>query len=222
MKSGAIGMMETCLFALGVLAVCCTAHASDSDWQYNFGTAYFGTASSSSDGFDSSDVLMTSNPTDYYVGTYHNEADGWSGPTGFYSTDLRSTLPLTVGQSKTWTFYMWGNPTVNGNPDGFLPLAWGWEVPSSMQFTLTYMRAPLGPTGPVIWTPVPVGTSTVLEGQSSGWVFPTYDTTDGTTGYELQFTATVIPEPSSLLALGSSLFCLAGLTIRRVERSITR
>ncbi len=177
---------------------------------------------------------VASNPTWYfYAATYHESGvDGWDGPTGSYAEDMRAPLgyyydqetgPHFVG-SKTWTFYMWWDPS-NPNPLGGVDVSLGPVAfaPSDVEFTLTYVRAPQGPPTSDQVSPIPVDTSIDLQ-QANGalWTFPAYDTSDGRSGYEFQFTATLIPEPSSLFALGCPLLGLAGLSIRRRGRGIAR
>lgn len=197
-----------------MLAVCTYAHASDTDWSWQFGGTYahFGTATLASDGFDSRDVRIVQTSS-VYIGTYHEQdVGGWSGDTGFYSTDLRAPVTLIPGQSKTWTFYLWENPSWNV----VLELMWGFDYPApafnKMLYTLTYVRAAQGITGGNI----PVGASVLLNEHTQGtWSFPVYKTTDGRTGYMFEFTATVIPEPSSLLALVGGIAGLGGFVLRR-------
>ena len=204
------------LLTLLALGVCLPAHASDMDWSWRFGTAYFGTSSSASDNADTQDTLMAS-PQYWYMATYHEtDVDGWTGDTGFYSTDTRSPLPLVAGQSKTWRFYVWKDLSSSG----ILEMMWGWSYPNApafdkMEYRLTYVRSANGVTE----GSTPVGTSVLLNQYQQGtWSLPVYRTDDGRTGYMFEFSATVIPEPSSLLAVGGGLGAVGGLALRKRRR----
>jgi len=207
------------LLVLTPLLVESAAEASVTDWQWQFGGGhylYVGTSLSASDGADALDVQMAGGQY-WYVATYHqNGVDAWTGATGFYSTDLRGPLALTPGQSKTWRFFLWGDPSRSSaaQPLGF---QWGWNSSAApafgeIHYTLTYVGCAQGVTG----VSLPLGTVMDLNRHTQGtWDFPGYVTTDGRTGYVFDLTTTVIPEPSSLPALASGLAGLAGFALRR-------
>lgn len=208
-------MLRNTLLITVMLMICSVAYASDTDWSWSFGQGYFahfGTSISASDDVDACDVRI-SDIQYYYYGTY-NEGD-----TGFYSTDIRAPLQLMPGQSKTWTFYLWADPSYPQGPSGdHLEMMWGWSQPapafSKMRYVLTYVRSAEGVTG----GNTPVGSSVILNQYQQGtWSFPVYRTIDGQTGYMFEFTATVVPEPSSIAALGMA---LAGVGIIRKRRLI--
>lgn len=209
-------MRVAILLAILLLSVGC-ASASDTDWTWSFygDTAAFGTAVGASDGGDSRDALITSaNPV--YAATYHeHDVDGWNGASGFYQSDIREPLSLVPGTSKKWVFYLWGDPSLTPQAT-YIGLSWGYRSPfpafDKMDYRLTYVRSVEGVTG----GSVPVGTSILLSEHPQGtWSFPAYRTTDGRTGYMFELTATVVPEPSSLAALGAGLLPLASSRLRR-------
>jgi len=207
--------MHRVLFFVALLAAAhSVATASATDWRWQLNTLYLGTSSGSLDGYDASDAVLAPagsiNSAVYHSGS----ADGWSGPNGFYSTDLRAPIPPTPGQSKTWTLYVWTDPSCAWD---LTELMWGYSSGTHfpafdrMTYTLTYVRSADGITvGPA------VGTSVLLNQQRQGtWSLPVYRTTDGRTGYVFTLTATVIPEPSSLLALAGGLIGLGSMLRRR-------
>jgi hypothetical protein len=140
-----------------------------------------------------------------------------------YDQDLRSPLDLIPGQSKTWTFYLWATPYYSNIPISLTWVQSYYKPPfDKMQFTLTYVRAPMADGQILPPGDVSVGTSISLNdyrdfGSSGTWWFPIYRTTDGRTGYMFTLTATVIPEPTSLLALLSALGGFGVLLRRRVR-----
>ncbi len=96
-------------------------------------------------------------------------------------------------------------------------MTWYWDQEGPEQgidYELTYLRAAQGVTG----GSVTVGTSVVLDNyqqwQQGAWSFPAYSASDGTTGYEFQLTATMVPEPASMVPLLAGLVALA-LRVRR-------
>lgn len=209
-----IAMIRLVLTINLLLLVMSSVHATDTNWRWDIGGSYFGTILGASDGYDANDRRITA-IQGRFIGVYHEQnVDGWTGTTGFYSTDLRSPLNLIPGQSKTWTFYLWTDPTWNY----VLELNWGCLPETSpafdkMEYKLKYVRAAEGITG---GESVPVGTSWLLNEHTQGtWGFPVYKTTDGRTGYKFELTATVVPEPASLLALTGGLVGTVGFVLRR-------
>jgi len=225
-RTGVICVLKTLLFALVVMSVCCLAHASDNNWSWGFGGMLAGVSPSASDGFDTSDRLLTDSRGTYW-GTYHESGiGGWSGSTGFYWVDHRAPLKWTytymgnnivlrTGESKTWTFDFWWDQS---NPNGIAEVYFFniYNPAPDVKYTLTYVRAPLGTINGQGVCSVAVGTSIDVQ-QASGirWDFPAYATADGRTGYEFQFTATLVPEPSSLLPLLAGLGGLGAMLRRK-------
>ena len=198
-----------------VLCASSAACADVSEWYWHFRPgADFGTASGASDDLDALDI-----PMDYqwskHVGVFHEfGTGGWTGPTGFYGIDMRSPLEMLPGNSKTWRLYLWGDLTYPPQYD-FLAVTWSGGGMSSAvldccEFRLTYVRSAVG----VIDDWNTVGDSILLNEQADGgeWWFPVYRTDNGLDGYIFDLTATVIPEPASVLALTAG---LGALILRR-------
>ena len=213
-------MLKCLSFVMTLMVMCMGVQASSTEWQWTFNhSAQFGTSSWASDGVDNSDIKITGTHS-YYVGVYHEQDEGeWSDDSGFYSTDMRAPLQLKPGESKTWVFYLWADPSYPQGPSGdHLELDWGWYQPSpdfsNMNYVLTYVAPAQGVTnGPT------VGKSVLLNENPQGtWRLPVYRTEDGRTGYVFSLTATVIPEPSSLLALLAGVAGIGGVVWRRKLR----
>ena len=172
-----------------------------------------GVASGATDGYDLPgndwQIVLGSKA---YLGTYHtNGSGGWTGQTGFYASDTRAPLPLQPGLSKTWVIYVWADPRV---PADASYIAFRWDdyhaLPSELSFTMTLKAKPVGVAGgPAL------GTVWDLSSQPHGSAFlPVFRTANGLEGYVFDFTATVIPEPSTLAALLAGLAGF-GAVIRR-------
>ena len=175
----------------------------------------------SSDGYDFTDFALIPS-TSVNMGVYKVEGkDGWSGPTGFYTADRRSPLPLTVGAAKTWRFYVWADPKLNPLAETMtLGLSlWSDNFPigerpigDQIKFQITLIDKPVGISGgPEIGTSYILDRGLMLE-------LPVFRTDNGLEGYVFDFTATVVPEPSSIAALGFGLLPL-GLALRRRRKN---
>lgn len=166
--------------------------------------AQFGAQTGSLDGFDGTDRLAS--PSDgWNCGTYHiKNQDGWLGDMGFYASDLRAAL--TPSESKTWTFYVWAVPGTTPSDRWFTGSLWTSD-PANLNAVLEYIQKPAGiDGGPAVGTTWNAGLDILL---------PFYSTSDGQTGYGFRLTLTMVPEPSSLLALAGGMAGLGGLALRR-------
>ncbi|MCE5313661.1 MAG: PEP-CTERM sorting domain-containing protein [Armatimonadota bacterium] len=217
-KIAVITRLCVCLFILQSL--CLSAFASTTDWRWQFCTVdpgkggSFGTSATTSDGADFLDISL---PTGRYLNcaTYYEQGvGGWTAETGFYSTDIRSPLVAQTENTKTWLFYFWGSPSLTSSN---MYLTWGYFSDNTPDFqnsvyTLKYVRPAVGITEGY----VDVGTTISLNYHSQGtWKFPAYATTNGLDGYMFELTATVIPEPASILALLTGLAGIGGIAIKR-------
>lgn len=154
---------------------------------------------------DSSDMLATSG-VDWQGGIYHSQAtDGWDGTDGFYWNDYRA--PLLPGESKSWVVYFCASPG-SAPRDASLGFSWSSADPNVVG-KIEYIQAPSGTVGgPEV--------GTVWTARGDHWVqLPYYSALDGLTGYAFKLTLTMVPEPSSILALGVGFAGLCGFALRR-------
>ena len=174
----------------------------------------FGANLYASDNYDLGDYQIETDgiTSAIYAATYHNTDDGWLGTTDFYCKDAR-LLPTQVGDSKTWNIYVWATPNVSDIYTTIYAscfMIMPEYMPDNYSFTLKLVAKP----------------DSVLDGQSLGQYWnlsdprgvslelPIYRTDNGLTGYKFEFSATVIPEPSSLLALLSGLAGIGSMAWR--------
>jgi len=183
--------------------------------EYSASVGEFGADTSSLDGYDANDGLVVPGPT-AYCATYHantNDADGWTGPAGFYRWDFIAPLSSVPGSSYTWRFYVWADPTAFGAQ---IHMDVGFLVPASSGVvgSLTLVGRPASiNSGPAI------GTVWDVNGSAVQPVFlPMFKSADGRDGYIFDLTTTVIPEPSSLAALACGLAGVGGALVRRKQR----
>ena len=220
------------LIILLILFPASLATADDRTWQWSFGPygdeLFIGTKFNTSDDGDPYDLLLGSS-TYIYCGVYHEQGvDGWTGSNGFYSQDMRAALGTTPGSSKTWRIYYWNyiNSPANWIDTDF---TWhfgttGYETPSNnIEYKLTFVRLPVGITQ---WNPPsPRGTPTlgetiILNNHTEGsWLLRTYRTDNGLHGYIFDLTATVVPEPSSIVALVLGLVPVTMSALKRHNRA---
>ncbi|MBI2843603.1 MAG: PEP-CTERM sorting domain-containing protein [Armatimonadetes bacterium] len=222
MRSRRLGKTQTRLrvgvtfIATLLLAAICPAQAviypglggwSTGAWSTGQFGISMGTGGRALDGFDHYDTLATVSSSGWTGGSYHDVADGWDGPTGFYNVDARAYM--LPGETKIWLLYIWAVP---GSAPSDLSLAWESPVYSDplVLAQLEYIQKPQGITrGPELWT---VWTT------PPSFVLPFYSASNGLTGYGFKFTLTMIPEPSSILALAGGIAGLGGLALRRTRR----
>ena len=208
--------------AVPALLLCSAVSASVEGWVWDFShVRYYGTAVDASDGYDSHDQL--SNPTaPIRSGVYHTQGvHGWTGPTGFYWRDIRAPLPMIVGTSKTWRIYLWADPTLSPERTT-IGMSWfgtgvSAEALEQIEFRLTYVRRAVGVTDD--WNVE--GDYRILNDWPDGgsWAVPAIRIDNGLDGYVFELKATVIPEPSALIALGVG---LAALGLRRRRSGASR
>ena len=202
----------------------CRAETADPDnwrWAFYASSSYQnsstlgagGVSSAATDGYDSADDWLITSGSRMYVGTHHvNGVYGWTGETGFYSSDIRAPLQMQPGTSKLWTLYVWADPSVPADAS-YTRLYWDnyYALSDQLSFSIRVKANPAGVTGGPA-----VGTQWDLSAQPHGVLtLPVFRTSNGLEGYAFDFTATVIPEPPSLLALSAFLAPLAGLAVRR-------
>ena len=221
--------MKWLLTAILMVWIVLPARGDSFSWQWAFGPygsrAYMGTVPEASDDLDELDMPLRPNP--YINIAVYNEqgVDGWTGYSGFFSSDIRSPLEMIPGASKSWRMYYWNN--ANAPPDWTnTDLTWvfgsgGLSLPpDSIEYKLTFLRLPVGMEewDPPSYASPALGETVLLNEPSEGnWVLWTYRTENGLDGYVFELTATVIPEPSSLIVVGAGLLPIA-LAMRKRRR----
>jgi hypothetical protein len=212
------------MLLLVFLVLCVPAVAISPSWMWGF-SAYsdfqdsgtdgaFSTDTSYGDGYGAGDGMIGTGPKVYF-GTYHtHDQQGWSGSTGFYSADGRSPIAPEPSSQKTWTFYVWADPTL-GPTASRMVLSWMWLYPGEEPLTdYRYQLVLISKPDEVVGGPE-AGAIYDLSVGYGGVQLPVYRSSNGLTGYKFEFSATVIPEPSSLLALGAGLAAMPWMRRRR-------
>jgi len=126
-------------------------------------------------------------PGNGYAGVYHENGPGWTGPTGFYSTDQRGEIG--IDESKTWQdLYVWA-PLDFPHEQMQLVLSptYFYPPPPTRAYWLTLLQVPEG----IVGAPA-VGTTwriwPLARESSFAILLPTYRTTDGLSGYKFSLT----------------------------------
>lgn len=214
----------TVLFIVTLACVPAPCLASTDSWDWGLGTTtnfqlakntagVFGVDPSASDGYDPSDLIIPAG-RDLYAATYHTDAEeDWNGPSGFYRVDCRASILRVPGQSKTWTIYVWAAPTLSSQAS-YIGLYFASTPSAELQCAVTLRTKPIGVTGGpdtgTVWN-LPFSP----YGEHVYTSLPVFRTANGLEGYVFDFTATVIPEPSSLATLGLGLLPLGAALARR-------
>ena len=224
-------LMIIALIVMGTSSVLADAYSEfRNSWQWEFvsatpdhqsagaSQAIMGFSPLATDGWDGESLIGAADGPTVYVASFHTKAaNGWSGQTGFYSEDIR--MPLVPGQTKSWMLYLWATPDVPSTSSMIEIVMWNpmMAFPSEeygLQFNLTLKTKPDSVTGGAA-----VGTVwNLYYGSRLGFLLPTYRTDDGLTGYQFEFSATAVPEPSSLLVLAGGLAGIGAGALRRRGR----
>ena len=184
------------------------------DYGYHYGTV--GVFPEATDGFDGEQLIASWDIPTTYAAVFHDEGvGGWNGDVGFYLDDYVGPLP--PGQTKTWQIYVWSTSDMPADHDVthlVMNRTDNIALTSDFFFDFKLISKPEsvsgGPDIGTIWNlDSPISEVELL--------LPTYRTDDRLSGYQFEFSATPIPEPSSLLALGGGLMGLAGLLRKRMN-----
>jgi hypothetical protein len=141
---------------------------------------------------------------------YRENGPGWTGPTGFYSSDLEAPIPF--GGSKTWwDMYLWSQGWTP--PDNIMTV---WVNNAYRPFILRavlvvdYVPESLGWTGPMEYQ--------LDMGQDYFIPLPVPTVTDPLQGTRMHITVyPLIPEPGSLVALTAGILGLAWRRKRQAQ-----
>ena len=205
------------IVALSLILKPCIASETDwllylNTWGINGNHVRVGAHPGAVDGYDGQ---ASSNPVDTgpVLLLHRDKGPGWTGDTGFYSTDFESPIP-SVASKTWWDLCLWttsssyltieNRASFSAITDGALPPETYW-----CELVLDYVPDGLNWSGP--WS----FTWQLNDGLSATLPVPTVS--DGLLGTRMHLTVytTPIPEPSSLLALGSGVLGLWGLRRRR-------
>ena len=190
------------------------AGASNGTDDYDGYQMYIGVSPLATDGWNGeSPVAIEDAPNGYALTWHEKNTGGWLGDTGFYREDFHAPIP--PGQTKSWLLYVWATPSV---PDDYTTCGFHLAnvVPGKpsetydTQFHVTLLSKPSSITGGP-----DVGTAWEINMQEWQIALPIYRTDNGLTGYLFEFSATAVPEPSSLVALIGGFGCLSAFRKRR-------
>ncbi len=179
--------------------------------QASAGWFYCGTRAEAADGYGEEDIPLSLWSL-AYVASYHQQGNaGWAGPSGFYSHDFRASLTQAASTSQTWRLFAWCDPLAPLDLEAFRVAFGPFAVPADYTLSVTLVAVPADVSGapdPGTRFRWPWGTFLYVD-------LPVYRTDNGLDGYVFDLTATVVPEPSSLLALSAGLAGMAGVMRRR-------
>jgi len=154
------------------------------------------------DGYDGGSPSDLSGKRGAFLLLYRQNGPGWTGPTGFYSGDLESSI--LFGGSKTWwDIYLWTQDyTHSGNViTVYIQTSYHPFLLHGL-LVIDYVPESLGWTGPMQYE--------LDLSQDYAIPLPIATVTDPLQGTRMHITVFAVPEPSSLAALGLG---IAGLCV---------